>query len=290
MAHDDRAADPPQGFLTSDPSGLAARTTRAWRLFVDLIAEVDLAGPSRSARRSAREMVIGLGTWPDSRGIPELLADAHAGRTTCEPYRATSQRLAAAHADAADDDVRGSVAGSMRQTHQWLASGALRTEGMLLAPSPLGPLPLGTVVHAMVYQLAITARDLMPAGAPPLPELDELGLISLLDATGAVAARIGLVASAVAVGRRIAVSTSIRGGGWTSSIGDTEGPGVLGPEEVLLDLAGGRADYSALTRQVRFRDPRALLALSPVVDEIPDLPGGPLLRKTAMLARFLGRR
>ncbi len=218
-----------------------------------------------------------------------MLADAHGGATSTEPMKQAAQRLAAAHADASDEQVRASVVASKEQTSAWLESGDLVHSGLLVTPSPLGAIPMGTVVHAAAYQLAITARDLMPAGAPPVPELDEIGLAALIDATGAVAARAGLVAGAAAVGRRIAVSTAAFDGGWTVTLGDDpQLPAVIAPEEVLLDLAGGRTDYAAITRQLRFRDPRRLLALSPIVDEIPELPGGPLLRRTARLARLMG--
>lgn len=284
-------ASPPRGFLTSEPDALARRTVRAWELFADVVAAVDLDGPTRSTRRGARAMVTSLGTWPDSRGIPEILADAHAGRTTTEPYREASQRLAESHAAATDDEVRDSVAASLRQTGAWLASGDLTHSGLLTTPSPLGPLPMGTVVHAAAYQLAVTARDLIPAGALPQPELDEIGLIALLDAAGAVAARIGLVARAAAVGHRVAVSVDVLDGGWLSRHGDEETyPGVIAAEEVLVDLACGRADFAALPRQIKLRDPRGLLALSPVVDALPDLPGGPLLRRTARFARVFRSR
>lgn len=278
----------PKGLLTSDPEALARRTIRAWELFSEVAATVDLTSGTRSRQRSAREMVIGLGTWPDSRGIPELLADAHAGATATEPMKDASRRLAAAHAGASDDEVRDSVIASLEQTREWLLTGDLEHNGLLTTPSPLGPLPMGTVVHAAAYQLAVTARDLLPAGADPQPELDEIGLAALIDATGAVAARTGLVAAAVAVGRRVTVGTQIFDGGWTTAFADDERhPAVIAPEELLLDLAGGRADFGAATRQLRFRDPRQLLALSPIVDEIPELPGGPLLRRTARFARLM---
>ncbi len=278
----------PKGLLTEAPHELAQRTIRAWEIFAEVAATVDLAGRTRSRQRMARELVIALGTWPDSRGIPGLLADAHSGATSTESMKASARRLAEAHADATDDEVRASIVGSLQQTRDWLMSGDLEHNGLLPTPSPLGVLPMGTVVHAAAYQLAVTARDLMPAGAQPQPTLDEIGLASLIDATGAVAARSGLVASAVAVGRRATVGTEVFDGGWTTAFRDNEEhPAVLAPEEVLLDLAGGRADFAAATRQLRFRNPRGLLALAPIVDEIPELPGGPLLRRTARFARLM---
>lgn len=281
----------PKGLLSGDPLELARRTTRAWELFAEAVAAADLDSPTRSSTRSARQMITALGSWPDSRGIRELIADAHAGATAMEPFKQASARLAATHAGAGDDEVRGSVLLSLEQTQAWLASGDLQHTGHLPTPSPLGPLPVGTVVHAAAYQLAVTARDLIPAGAEPLPELDEIGLVALLDAAGAVGARSGLVARASAVGRRAAVSCDIIDGGWTATLADDPGfPAVIGPEELLVDLAGGRADFAALTRQLRFRDARGLLALSPVVDAVPDLPGGPLLKRVAQFARVFGGR
>lgn len=270
------------GFLTSEPDELARRVTRAWEIFAEVAAEVDLAGRTRSTKRTPRDMVIGLGSWPDSRGITELVADARAGLTETEPFAAAERRLALAHRDASDDEVRESIAASVEETREWLEGGVLRSDGHLLTPSALGPLPVGTVMHAAAYQLAITARDLLPAGAAPRPELDELGLAALLDSSAAVAARIGLVASASAVGDRAAVSIHVRDGGWTSVHEDVPTyPGVLGPEELMLDLSQGRADLSTMLRRLRFRNPRGLLALSPVIEDVPDLPGGALLRQVA---------
>ena len=272
----------PMGFLTAAPDELAGRVARAWEIFAEVAGEVDLAGRTRSSRRTARDMVIGLGSWPDSRGITDLVADALAGRTTTEPFAEAERRLALAHGDASDDEVRASIVASLADTTEWLRRGVQHSDGQRLTPSALGPLPIGTVMHAAAYQLAITARDLMPAGAAPRPELDELGLLALLDSSAAVAARIGLVASASAVGARVAVSIDVRDGGWTSVQEDVpDYPGVLGPEELLLDLSQGRADLSTMLRRVRFRRPRGLLALAPVIEDVPDLPGGALLRQVA---------
>lgn len=289
MPGQDLDRHPPSGLLTSDPENLADRAIRAWTLFAETVAEVDLDGRTRSRSRRAREMVTALGTWPDSRGIPELLADGRAGATSTEPMKQAARRLAKAHADASDDEVRASIDASLQQTAEWLRGGGLHTEGLLGTPSPLGVLPMGTVVHAATYQLAVTARDLIPAGAPIQPELDEIGMVALIDAAGAVAARTGLDVGAVAVGQRSTATIDVADNAWTTTFVDDERhPAVIAPEEVLLDMAGGRADLAAATRQLRFRDPRGLLALAPIVDDIPELPGGPLLRRAARVVRLLG--
>lgn len=280
-----------RGLLTGNPDDLARRTVRAWTLFAELLPEVDLDGPSRSSHRSAREIVIGLGTWPTSRGIPELLADARAGATRTEPFTAESRRLAIEHAGATDEEIVQSVRDSLTQTQAWLElPGALETDGKLPTPSPLGPLPMGTVLHSAVFQLALSARDLIPAGAPEVPELDDLGLAALLDATGAVAGRLSLTSQAVAVTERFSVASRVAAGGWQTQFDSgLESPAIHAPAELLLDLAGGRVAFGAMSRQLRFTDARGFLALAPVVDELPDLPGGPILKRLARFARFLSR-
>jgi len=286
----DIEASPPKGLLTGEPGELVRRTVRAWEIFADIAATVDLDGPTRSRRRTARQMIIGVGTWHDSRGIAQLAADAHAGATTTESMRSSAERLVRSHQDESDEEVLSCVRRSLEVTRDWLTSDDLHLTGLLTTPSPLGPAPMGTVVHAAAYHLAVTARDLVPAGAPLSPELDELGIVALIDATGAVAARTGLTARACAVGRRTEVSCSISDGGWTMALSEEpDFPAVIAPEELLVDLAGGRADFAAITRQLRFRDARGMLALAPVVDAIPELPGGPLLKRVAAFSRFLVR-
>lgn len=278
------------GLLSGDPRELARRVTRAWELFIAAAEQAQPEGATRSARRNAREVMIPLGSWDDSRGIAGLRADALAGTTSTEPYKAAGDRLLRSHGNEPHDAVLASLRRSADQARRWVESADLEATGPLPTPSPLGLIPMAAAVHAAAFQLAATARDLMPAGAPEVPELDQIGLVALLDATGAVGARIQLSARASAVGARTAVACTIDGGGWTTTLGDEpDYPAVLGPEEVLVDLAAGRIAFGALAKQLRFRDGKGLLPLSAVVDEIPDLPAGPLLRKAAQLARFFGR-
>jgi hypothetical protein len=276
------------GLFTVDPGLLAANTALAWHALVEVLEEIDLAAPSR-AKRPTRDVVIGIGRWPDSRGIAELLADARSGRTEGEPFAAASRRLAAAHAGASDEEVRDAVRRSAAETIEWLGSADYQACGALPTPSPLGLLPVATTVHAAVYEVAMIARDLVVAGARPRPELDDLGLVALLDATGGVGARLQLRAAAAAVAERTSVATEMLAGGWRTTVpADRDSPAVRGPAGVLLDLAGGRADWSTIRSQVQLQDTRGMLALAPVVEGIPDLPGGPLLRRVARLARLLG--
>ena len=277
------------GLLSEDPAELRRRVISAWSTIVDVVGEVDLHLPGRSARRTVREEVIAIGSWPDSRGVAELRRDAEDAATSTEPMRDAADRLAASHAGASDDEVRASVRRALDETADWLDGPDFAEYAPLPVPSPLGVLPMGTVVHSAVFQLAVTARDLMPAGAAPRPELDDLGLVALMDSTGAVGARIELTARASAVTERVTVGTAIDPAGWDTTVGagPGDGPAAVAPAEVLIDLAAGRIELGSLTRSLRFRQTRGLLALSPVVDELPDLPAAPLLRQVARWARFL---
>jgi hypothetical protein len=70
---------------------------------------------------------------------------------------------------------------------------------------------------------------------------------------------------------------------------------VKGEAAVLLDASAGRANPVALLarRRLALHDPAGLLALAPLVDIAPNLPGGPILRLAARslsgAAGLLGR-
>lgn len=282
-----------RGLLTGDPKALAQNVMRAWETFVDLVAETDLSGPNRSRKHSTRELVIPLGTWPDAPVLSRMRADAHAQNLEIEPFQDEADRLVAAHRDASDEEIIEALALSREHVADWLwESNSLETEGRLPVPSPLGLLPLGTAVHSGVFRLAITARDLAPAGAEDSPELTDMGLLALWDAAGAVAARIDLTAGVVAVTDSVMVGIDIGPGAWRTTMGDDVeqyGPAVLGPAPLLVDMAAGRLHPTAMGRHLRLRETKRVLEMAPVLDELPDLPGGPILRQAARLARFVGR-
>lgn len=282
-----------RGLLSGDPESLAANVIMAWELFVDLVSETDLSGPNRSRKHSTRELVIPLGTWPDSPVLSRMREDARAQSSEIEPFQDEADRLVAAHEDATDEEILEAVAESREHVAEWLGEpGALEAEGYLPVPSPLGLLPLGTAVHSGVFRLAITARDLAPAGARDSPELTDMGLLALWDAAGAVAARIDLTSGVAAVTDSVIVGIDIGPGAWRTSLGDDveqDGPAVVGPAALLVDMAAGRLNPTAIGRHLRLRETKQVLEMAPVLDELPDLPGGPILRQAARLARFVGR-
>jgi hypothetical protein len=282
-----------RGLLTGHPDLLAQNVIEAWDLFVELVARTDLSGPTRSRKHSAREIAIPLGTWPDSPVLSRMREHARVRTTTVEPLQDEAERLVEAHDDASDEEIIAALALSRDHVSHWLrGSDSLEVEGYLPVPSPLGLLPLGTAIHSAVFRLAITARDMAPAGAQDSPQLTDLGLLALWDAAGAVAARIDLTARVAAVTDTILVGIDITPGGWQTTIGvnvDGEGPAVVGPAPLLVDMAGGRLHPTAVGRHLRLQQTKQVLELTPVLDEIPDLPGGPILRQAARLARFVGR-
>jgi len=71
--------------------------------------------------------------------------------------------------------------------------------GRHVSSSAVGQLPVLSLVHAGTYELAVHALDLAPCGAPePDPYLLERGLAALMDVTGALSGRSGVVTNVTA--------------------------------------------------------------------------------------------
>jgi len=280
-----------QGLLSLGVDEIGQRTITAWTLFSDLIASVDLAGPSRSRRKSAKDLVIEVGQWPDSRTIDSMRADALGGRVVTEPLSDLSERLRRTHRDEGAAAVRAAVGRALNQTEDWFTRSAA-SQAHWITPSPLGPLPMATVVHAAVYQLAVVARDLAPAGAPESRELELLGLAALVDSSGAVAARVGATATISAYTPDHAIGTGTMRGSWRTAPVPTDAdrsPGIEAPVGLILDLTAGRVDFLSVGRRVRLHQPRALMPMSVILDDLPELPAAPLLKRAARTARFISR-
>ncbi|MFN8124938.1 MAG: hypothetical protein U0R64_00280 [Candidatus Nanopelagicales bacterium] len=274
--------------LVTDLPDLARRVVRAWDLFVPIAESVDLSGPTRSRGNSARDLLIPLGAWPDARGLHGMVADAHAGVHEVESESSAEKRLRAAHRDATDDEVRTALRTAREHLRAWVTGPDLATEAPLVTASPLGPVPIGTMVHAAAFQLAVIARDLRPAGADESPELDALAVVSLVDSSGAVAARLDATASIAAVTPAVSAGVGALPGAWRTVVttdGDALGPAVLGPAGLLVDIAAGRVDLLELVRRLRLRDGRGLVGMSVVLDGIPDLPAAGLLGRVGGLLR-----
>ncbi len=284
------APQPGERGVLADLPAAAARIRQAWALFETVVADVDLSGRTRSRGRTARDLLIPLGAWPDARGIHAMVADGRSQTTTAESQQRAEERLRAAHADATPEEVRAMVRRSADHIVAWTDSPDLPEEASLTAPSPLGPVPVGTMIHAAAFQLAVVARDLRPAGAPPSPDLDDLGVAALVDSSGAVAARLSAEASIAAITPTGVAGTGVSGGAWRTVLAPAEppglGPGVVAPAGLLVDVAAGRIDLIGMARGLRVRDGRDLVGMSVVLDGIPDLPAAGMLRRAGSLARW----
>ncbi len=289
------APEPGQRGVLDDPARWRAGIHRSWEIFDSLLTEVDLAARTRSRGKRARDLLIPLGAWPDARGIHAMVDDARDGSAEHVDQAAIEKRLRASHGDASDIEIVAMVRRSAEHIVSWTDSAQGTGEADLVGPSPLGRVPVGTMIHAAAFQLAVIARDLRPAGAPDRPELDALGVVALVDSSGAVAARMSAEASIAAVTPELTAGTGVREGAWrtvvadeTEGAGDDLGPAVVGSAGLIVDVAAGRIDLMGLARGLRVREGRGLVGMSVVLDGIPDLPAAGLLRRAGSLAR-LGR-
>lgn len=287
------------GLASSDPVTLADQTLQAWSDFHSAVSDVDLDTKTRVKRERARALIAKVGDWPESRQLPEILADARAGNLDLIDQDAIDRAVVAAHQ--ADD--RAQLLAAVARARDSLADWVLQHHGDELAEvatskvgSPLGPLPVMTYVHAAAFQLAITGRDLKAAGAQVPDSLLIAGLRALVDTTGALAARMGIDATFAVVTPIGSVVTVAEAGGWTVDdvdAVDLDGdlPGLEGDAGLLLDVAAGRRNPVTTLRgdRIKINQMQRLMKLAPIAKENPGLPGGPVLRRSAPLIAAFGR-
>ena len=288
-----------RGLASSDPLALADQTLQAWTDFHTSIAGVDLDAKTRVKRERARALIAKVGDWPESRQLPEILADARAGRLDLIDQDAIDSRVVAAH----EADDRAALLGAVERARDSLADWVLTHNGGELSEvatlpvgSPLGPLPVMTYVHAAAFQLAITGRDMTAAGGDVPDSLLLAGLRALVDTTGALAARMGIDTVFAVVTPIGSVVTVAEDGGWTVEDVDSVNlggdlPGLEGDAGLLLDVASGRRNPVTTLRggRIKINQMQRLMKLAPIAKENPGLPGGPILRKSAPLIAVLGR-
>jgi hypothetical protein len=161
--------------------------------------------------------------------------------------------------------------------------------GRRIVDSPLGPLPVLTQIHAMGHELAQAAQSY--AGEVPAP-LADAGLAAMVDVVGALAWRSRIPSSA-------GLWEPDGGLGWVFTA-DADGwrtrprdagddvPGVEGAARHLL-VSTGSVPAMLARGEIRLRRVGGLLALAPLVDQVPNLPGGALLRKAVGAVSLLSR-
>ena len=287
------------GLASGDPGELGDHVVAAWDDFLVCVRAADLERPSRLAGWRGREVAIHLGSWPGHDVVGTLVSSAASGGTEQHDADATNARLVAEHSSASAAELVEALAAARDDVARYFASPAAAELGTRPAGSPLGPLPVTTLLHAACYELAVHAIDLMPCGAPPpSAALLDRGLAALIDVTGALACRSGV---------DITLSALTPGGGWgfrsdatgwetrVLPPGTFTGTGVRGAAGDLLDASAGRAHLGQLlvSRRLQVQQLPSFMRLAPLLHEVPGLPGGAALRTAVAglgsVTKVLGR-
>ena len=272
--------------MATGPAGeLRTRVLGAWDALLALAAEHDRLGP-----------LADLGSWPERPVLQRLLAQAGGGPGDGSGDGAPQPRLD--HGGDGREAIRASLAEARDRVAAALEQTAARP-GLALTEldSALGPLPLLTQIHAMGHELALAALRLPAAGEPALPgPLADAGVAALVDVVGALAHRQGLRARAAVWGPgTTGWQFQADEDGWTTSpctLTPPPGvPGIEGPAAVVLSVPVGRSALPALLTRGDLRLHRigGLMALAPLVEQVPGLPGGALLRRAVGVVGLLGR-
>jgi uncharacterized protein (TIGR03083 family) len=276
-----------QGLADAGRDRVSGMVLGAWDAFLAQAERVDLSGPSRLPGWRAHEICVHLGCWEDHTAMADLIASARAGGAGSQPDPdAVNARVTAAHRSASRDEVLAALHRNREATVRYLGDEPAELD---TAPtvSVVGRVPLLSVVLGQAYELAVHGLDLVSCGAEPPPaEVLQSGLAALTDVTGALAASCGITG-------RVTLATP--DGGWSFAAdpdgwvvrsvpgGTHEGPAVEGPADLLLEAASGRINPvpAVATRKLKVHDVGGLLQLAPIVQQVPGIPGGPILQLAA---------
>jgi uncharacterized protein (TIGR03083 family) len=279
---------PATGLIDHADYDLPGVVLESWDAFAGLVDDADLTASTRLEGWDVREIVLHLGTWDGVSALSQVLESLRSGNTDgASDPEAFNRIVIEARRGASDDEVRAALAESRAAVADLLDSADARKRGRDPVSSVLGPMPLLTVVHAGCYELAVHALDIADAidGDCP-PELLRHGVAALADSTGCLAAREGIEATIGINAEEAPWSFVAHGdGGWTTDRieGSAHGPRVSGSAEDLLEASAGRADPVRLVtlRHLKVKHVGGLLALTPIIDQVPGLPGGKGLKIAA---------
>jgi uncharacterized protein (TIGR03083 family) len=291
-----------RGLASWDPGDLAELLLPAWDDFIDLAGEVDLDAASRVTGWSARAVCVHLGSWPGARTLQRMHDEALAGTVDLADERSGdydqqshNEAVLDAWGAAPRAEVLAALTAAREEAAAYLSSDEPAELGRREVRSVLGPLPLSTLVAAAAYELAVHALDLAPAGArQPDPATLSAGVAALVDTTAALATRGGLTARAACLSLEAGWAFAATPQDWTTlelpAVPD-EWPAVSGGAADILDVSAGRRAVAPLLlrRQLRVHHLPGLLALAPIVETVPGLPGGPALRAAVRNVRTVGR-
>ncbi len=267
-----------RGLGTCAPTVLVEAVARSWELFVALAEPLDLDAVTRAKGLTVREILIPLGAWDDNRPLAQLLRDARAGVVGEHDQGALVDEVRERHRHERDSDILDALRLQHEQMIGFVQAGD--EDGLWGSPvaSMLGTLPLVTYLMAATYPLATSALDLESAGAHVPDGLLDNGVLGVIDTIGALAARQGVTASLTAVTPTVVAGTGAQSGAWTPRLlddGPAAAPSVHGTSRVLLEVVAGRANVPEALgrRELSVSDAPGLLALAPVIEQVPGIPG-----------------
>jgi hypothetical protein len=238
--------------------------------------------------------MAGAGDLPENTAVADLIASARSGGTGRPPdVDAVNDRVVRAHRYASREEVLEGLRRGREVTARYLAEEPMELD---TAPtvSVVGRLPLLSVILGQAYELAVHGLDLADCGAPPPPAaVLQSGLAALTDVTGALAAQHGIRGAVTLATPDGGWAFASDGAGWTVQAvpgGEPEGPAVEAPAGLLLEAASGRVNPvpAVARRRLKVHEIGGLLKLAPIVESVPGIPGGPILRLAARTAGGAG--
>lgn len=258
----------------------------AWDLaLAALDASADTLDPGDfSARRghSIREVLITIGEWPGGANLADRRAAAMAGDVQPPPQGMIDAEIDQRFGRADLARIRTAWQAARDSLEAWIPHAP--AEAGLHVGSPLGVIPLGTLVSA---GSVATYRALRDANITVDPELPRIALHALVDSVGAVCAQAepGVDYRLAVLTPDLQVVTSARDGSWrTARPGPTvttdSTPRMIGPTEVVLEITTGRRSpvTAVARREIEVVDVAGLLRIARGLSAAPDLPGGDGLR------------
>ncbi|MET0929398.1 MAG: maleylpyruvate isomerase family mycothiol-dependent enzyme [Aeromicrobium sp.] len=281
-----------KGLATNQDYALADVVLSSWDAFIKQVDGADFSARTRLEGWTVRDLVLHLGTWDGDSALNMALATLGTDAVD-RPLKpdAANAALIAAHRDASDAEIMTALQASRDAVGDCLASGEAADRGLEPVASQLGAIPLLTLIHAGCYELALHGLDVADALDTDVdPALLAAGVASLADTTGCLAAREGIGATIGINAKEAPWSfSSSPDGSWTTEpiVGSAHGPRVSGSATDLLEASAGRVDPVRLVtlRHLKIKHLGGLTALTPIIDQVPGIPGG---RGLKLAAKSLG--
>jgi len=289
-----------RGLATADPVEALAIVRAAYSGVAELARTVNLDGYSRIPGHTRRDMLVPLGDWEEHTFFAGLVEDARFGRShDLDDDGARNRMIVAAHTDATADDLVLALERTIERAEAFLASAEAETVGRMFSSSPVGPLPVTSIIVASAFEAAVHALDVAAPENVPAQVLDA-GVAALVDTTGALAARHRISTTFAVRTPSVTWAAGSHGDSWTTAHlhpqeSRFDWPGVRGHAADVIEAASGRANPAqlVLSRKLRVHDIPALLTLLPALEDVPGMGGGTAakaaLRALGQTGRLFGQ-